>query len=131
MNDIQLSEHFKLSELACPCCGLYIRNTALINTLESIRTMLNKAVHINSGTRCAAHNKAIKSKLTVSPHMKGEAADICVDGMSNLELGAFIKNMYHSGLLPHLQYCYLIKGTTNTAVHIGVDVKPRKRVFGF
>lgn len=54
---------------------------------------------------------------------------------STAQLGAIIKALYRAGELPELQYCYLIKGKTNTGVHLDVDTtKKRKRggkIFAF
>ncbi len=56
-------------------------------------------------------------------------ADIQVPGMSNKDLGILVKQLYGMGKLPHLTYCYLING--GRSVHVGVDKKPRSKVFGF
>lgn len=45
------------------------------NLLDSIRDMWGKPLHVNSGYRCSALNKAVGGKPT-SQHLKGEAADI-------------------------------------------------------
>lgn len=45
------------------------------DTLEPIRKLWGKPIHINSGYRCEALNKAVKGSAT-SQHKNGEAADI-------------------------------------------------------
>lgn len=45
------------------------------NLLDPIREMWGKPLHVNSGYRCPALNKAVGGKPT-SQHLKGEAADI-------------------------------------------------------
>lgn len=45
------------------------------NLLDPIREMWGKPLHVNSGYRCLALNKAVGGKPT-SQHLKGEAADI-------------------------------------------------------
>ena len=139
-----LTEHFSRRELECSCkCGLLNVKGRLLVTLEAIREGVGKPVNIESGCRCTQKNKAVKGVQISKPvrgaeggpqdsaHTRGEAADIWVKGLSNRDLGNIIKWLYRSGKLPYLRYCYLIKGTSNTRVHVGVDEKSRKRVFGF
>lgn len=45
------------------------------NLLDPVREMWGKPLHVNSGYRCLALNKAVGGKPT-SQHLKGEAADI-------------------------------------------------------
>ena len=53
--------------------------------LEPIRKHWNRPVIVSSGFRALAVNKAIGSKDT-SQHAKGEAADIEIPGVDNLDL---------------------------------------------
>lgn len=126
-----LTEHFSRSELECRCgCGLFNAKGRLLSTLEAIRRAVGKSVHIESGCRCAEKNADVGGKPD-SGHLTGEAADIWVEGLSNRDLGVVIKDLHRRKLLPYLRYCYLIRGRTNTRVHVGVDEKPRRGVFGF
>lgn len=126
-----LSKNFSRKEFECPCCKKYVPNVKLIETLQTIRDAAGRAVSVISGTRCAAHNKAVGSALSMSPHMKGEAADITISGWKDYQTGALIKTLYNSGKLPHLEYCYLIGGKSHTSVHVGVDQVARKSHFGY
>lgn len=106
-----------------------------IRMVQKIRDYVNRPIHINSGYRSKADNERVyktmgKKPLTTSAHLTGEAADIYVDGMTEKQLGVVIKEMYAKGLLPELQYCYLI-ADGNRAVHVGIDKRSRKSVFGF
>jgi hypothetical protein len=97
----QLSPHFTLSEL-CTTTHSNIDNWAAdpviigrlralcVEVLETIRTYAKKTMVIHSGYRCPALNKAIGGSTT-SQHMKGEAADFHVPGISNLELAQWIE----------------------------------------
>lgn len=81
--------YFSISELtySSKARELHIDNTPfsltvidnLTNLVESlldpIREMWGKPLHVNSGYRCLALNKAVGGKPT-SQHLKGEAADI-------------------------------------------------------
>lgn len=112
----QLSTHFKSSEFACKCCGLSDVNPALITMLEDIRTMVNKAVHINSGRRCEAHNKECGGKPH-SQHLLGNAADIHVDGLTPKQLASVIEAQIHPAGM----------GVYQTFVHVDVRPGPRAR----
>ena len=59
--------------------------------LDPLREKYGKAIHVSSGYRCPAVNKAIGGSLT-SQHMNGEAADIYVDAgaKGNFEIGKLI-----------------------------------------
>jgi hypothetical protein len=47
--------------------------------LEPLRVAMNEPIKIGSGFRCQALNKAVGG-VTNSQHMKGQAADLCIDG---------------------------------------------------
>ena len=80
-----LSGHFKRREFSCPCCGEMELEPLLLVGLEWLRRLVGKAVTINSGYRCAAHNRAVGGE-TDSQHMSGRAADIVVSGMTPARL---------------------------------------------
>ena len=122
---------FAPDEFNCTCCGKNISTDKLLKTCDTIRSYLQRPVIIVSGTRCKEYNASLKGSVPNSGHITGEAADIRVEGMTNKQLGDFIKLLDKGKLLPYLTYCYLIKGKTNTSVHIGVDAKPRKNKFAF
>jgi hypothetical protein len=61
--------------------------------LEPLRVAMNEPIKIGSGFRCQALNKAVGGGSN-SQHMKGQAADLCIDG--DIEKGKrwfnYIKN---------------------------------------
>ena len=85
----QTMKYFSISELtySTKAKELHIDNTpfsyAIVdnltnlieNLLDPIRDAWGKPLHVNSGYRCPALNKAVGGKPT-SQHLKGEAADI-------------------------------------------------------
>lgn len=92
MQDIQLSPHFKLSELTASATAREngIDNTpppeaveklrALCShTLEPLREALGLPIIITSGYRCKALNERITHHSATSQHMSGNAADFYVD----------------------------------------------------
>lgn len=58
--------------------------------LQPLRERLNKPIKINSGYRCKKLN-ALVGGVATSQHLKGQAADIVVQGMSVKNLIDFIK----------------------------------------
>ena len=72
---------FKEKELSCRCCGqlppLIRGNIEALaeNVLDPLRERYGKPIIVNSGYRCAKHNKAVGGASN-SQHMVGEAADI-------------------------------------------------------
>lgn len=79
----QLSEHFKEWEFRCRCgCNMVMVNVRLVRMLDELRSVLgDKPIIITSGYRCPAHNQAVRGSPN-SQHMKGNAADIVVSGVS-------------------------------------------------
>ena len=49
------------------------------NVLEPLRVAMGEPVKISSGYRCEKLNKAVGGVYN-SQHLKGQAADICIDG---------------------------------------------------
>ena len=72
-----LSAHFSKKEFACKCgCGFDQVKPELITKLEKLRELCgNKPLTINSGCRCAKHNKA-QNGAKNSQHLYGTAADV-------------------------------------------------------
>lgn len=64
-------------------------NRLATKLLDPIRSKLGKPVRVTSGYRSPEHNAQVGGAKN-SNHLRGEAADIAVDGMSSGELAAFI-----------------------------------------
>ena len=86
---LRLGTFFTLAEFEVTSTGLpndvpanvVPRLLALVtNILDPLRRALGRPVHVTSGYRSFAVNKAIGGSAT-SAHMQGEAADIYVDGV--------------------------------------------------
>jgi hypothetical protein len=132
--DIQLTEHFKLSEFtrSAKAEALGIDNsvvegevlaniTEVAITLERVRKLFGwRAVDVSSGVRCPKLNTAIGSKDT-SPHIKGLAVDFNIRGLTAREVALKIAPLVEE--LDIDQLIYEIRGET-TWVHLGL------RVFG-
>jgi zinc D-Ala-D-Ala carboxypeptidase len=85
----QVSENFYLREFACPCCGWYKPLTVqLVLSLQELRELIDKPIHINSGARCESHNRAVGGSSR-SQHLLGTAVDVVVGGMSPEKLADY------------------------------------------
>ena len=95
-----LSADFRVSEFACHgcgCCDTVMVDEQLVTYLQQIRDHFGTAVTVNSGYRCAAHNKAVGG-VGSSLHTKGMAADIAVKGIRPLEVARFAETIGVKGI---------------------------------
>lgn len=101
---MNLTAHFTLSECIKSDTAerLGIDNTPDQNEIDNLKATLeaiaepvrkhfNRRVFIRSGFRCLALNRAIGSKDN-SQHVKGEAIDLEVDGISNNAVAEWIRD---------------------------------------
>jgi len=75
LNNIRLTEHFKLKEFECPCCKTVRLYPALLEKLEHLRNARGKPVVITSGYRCEKHNSEVGG-VPRSRHIEGKAVDV-------------------------------------------------------
>ncbi|EKR57196.1 MULTISPECIES: D-Ala-D-Ala carboxypeptidase family metallohydrolase [Leptospira] len=130
-----LSKNFTLSELTVTQTGIpnvpderqIVNLKRLCETiLEPLRQAIEKPIIVNSGFRSPAVNRKVKGSVT-SQHMNGEAADICVQGLTTKDIVAEILKL-------NLPFHQLInEGTASgvTWVHVSVapiGIKPKKEV---
>lgn len=75
-----LTKHFSAHEFKCPCgkCTGGTMNIAFLTKLDQLRELFGKPIRIESGFRCAAHNKAVGG-TSESMHLQGRAADLIVE----------------------------------------------------
>lgn len=83
----QLTPHFKASEFRCKCDSTHdaLISDELLEKLEQLRDALNcSKIIVNSGYRCASHDKAVGGTGS-GQHTKGTAADVvCYDSGGNV-----------------------------------------------
>lgn len=91
MIDTWVSNNFKRSELACPCCKQMKCHINLINALQSLRDSLAIPFIINSAYRCSSHNSTIPGAFPNSYHPKGLAFDVSTRGWSGYHKHKFIE----------------------------------------
>lgn len=89
--------------------------------LDPLRERYGKPIHVNSGYRCPALNKAVNGSKT-SHHMTGLAADITA--------GSVAKNKILFNLAQELDLPFdqLIDEKNFKWVHISYSDKPRKQI---
>lgn len=72
---MNLTSHFTVDEFKCPCCGTCNMDQNFMKLLEDFRVTWNRPLKINSGYRCAKHNKDVDG-VPGSQHLQGKAADV-------------------------------------------------------
>ena len=89
--------------------------------LDPLRVKYGKPIHVNSGYRCEALNKAVGGSKT-SSHRFGLAADIT--GGSKAEN----KKLFELAQALNLPFDQLIDESNFSWVHISYSKKPRKQI---
>lgn len=123
--NIQLSKNFNLGEFVRTYTGFenipdqehIAALQALVNTiLQPLRDAVGKPISITSGYRNPAVNAAVGGSKS-SQHMKGEAADFRITGMTNAEIIRIIQAL-------RLPYDQLIEYNKKGSTWIHVSHKP-------
>lgn len=99
--------------------GVYRNLQKLAETLEQVRSMFGKPVHINSGYRCPDLNRAVGG-VKNSAHLSGYAADIRISGISPQEV---TKRIAASGI--EFDQCI----DEGTWTHLSIDPRMRRQAF--
>ena len=85
LNNIHITENFNLKEFQCTCCKRVMLDPELVGRLQMMRDELGAAITVNSGYRCAAHNRDVGGAKD-SQHLYGKAADITAKDLPRLAL---------------------------------------------
>ena len=91
----KLSTNFKSTEFDCHgsgCCSETLIDEQLVEYLQDIRDHFGKPVTVSSAYRCATHNKNVGG-ATGSRHMKGQAADIYINGVKPAEIAKYAESI--------------------------------------
>lgn len=126
---MKIGAHFTLAELTDTETGLsntpgsehiaaLSRLVALV--LDPLRSDLGRPVRVTSGFRSPAVNKAVGGAAT-SQHLRGEAADIKVDGMTTADVARTI----HRLRLP-VDQCIVERGDSGW-VHVSTRLDGKNR----
>ena len=98
INDIHISEHFKLSEFQSGDTQEVKIDPELVEKLEKLRKRIRQPLIINSGYRTSEHNKAVGGAEN-SLHPTGKAGDIAkVKGLSIDEMAVLAQKAGFDGI---------------------------------
>ena len=100
LNDMRISEHFRLREFECPCCRCVQVAPGLVCRLEALRELWGKPIVITSGYRCPEHNVWVKGSPK-SLHMRGQAADVAVPFEEQEAVMAMARKADFSSVIPY------------------------------
>ena len=89
-----LAPCFQVKEFACRASDTILIDDELVVLLQCIREHFGAKVHITSGYRTAAHNRAVGGAV-YSQHQYGRAADIRVSGVPVEQLAAYAETLLH------------------------------------
>ena len=109
--------NFKVVEFACKDGSDFLKvDSGLVFMLQQIREHFNKPVVVNSAYRNSAYNKKVGGAPR-SQHIYGKAADICINGVSPIEIAQYVE-----------RECKLIKGIGlySWGVHVDTRTNPYK-----
>ena len=91
----KISKNFQHKEFDCHgqgCCSTTIIDEKLVEYVQQIRDHFGKPVTITSPYRCEVHNRRVGG-ATKSYHMRGQAADIVVQGVSSREVAKYAESI--------------------------------------
>ena len=86
------TDHFSEWEFACSCCGACEMDLDHVMALEALRVLAGCSIRVNSGYRCAIHNKRVGG-APYSQHLCGLASDIVITKKSVLEMLALAEQI--------------------------------------
>lgn len=90
--------NFLLKEFRCKDgSDTVILDSALVQILQKVREHFGKAVSITSAYRTPSHNKSVNG-ATSSYHVKGQAADFTVTGVSNRDVAKYLERIGAKGI---------------------------------
>ena len=98
MNKIQIATNFQLREFQCKD-GSYqvVLKRDLLEKLQQLRDLAGKPVIITSGYRNPAYNQKVGGSPT-SRHLRGEAADIQIPGLSPQQVTDLAEKVGFNGI---------------------------------
>lgn len=91
----KIAKNFQYKEFDCHgqgCCSTTIIDEKLVEYVQQIRDHFGKPVTITSSYRCEVHNRRVGG-ATKSYHMRGQAADIVVQGVSSREVAKYAESI--------------------------------------
>lgn len=99
INDIQISENFKLYEFECKDGSHLVKVCPiLLAKLQTLRKRLGKPIIIGSGYRTPEYNRKVGGEDKTSQHLFGKAADIKVSGFTPKQVAAEAEKVGFGGI---------------------------------
>ena len=124
----QLSKNFNSKEFDCHgrhCCSETPINDKLVEVLQNIRDHYNLSVNINCGYRCPYHNARVSGASATSRHMRGDAADIHIEGIHPYRIARYAETI--PGFVGRIG-CYTW-GQNNGFVHIDIRETSNRGIY--
>lgn len=107
MNNIQISNNFKLKEFQCKDGSQLVKiDSQLLQKLQKLRDSICKPIIINSGYRTESYNKKVGGAKK-SYHMQGKAVDIRVNGMKPKEIAKIAEKKGFTGIGIYKNFTHL------------------------
>lgn len=97
---VKLSDNFISTEFDCQgkgCCSATLIDNCLVEYLQQIREHFRKPITISSGYRCATHNANVGG-ASQSYHMRGQAADIVIAGITPAQVASYAESIGIKGI---------------------------------
>ncbi|MBE6753211.1 MAG: DUF882 domain-containing protein [Ruminococcaceae bacterium] len=125
--DTALTANFKQHEFdckghSCKCgCGCKTTplDTKLIRKLQVLRNWTGKPITVNSGRRCETHNRC-QGSAPGSYHVKGQAADIVIAGMTPAQVAKLAQEVGFVGVGRYRTFTHV---DTRTVKYMWIDGK--------
>lgn len=89
----KISPHFFESELCCPCCSALIVDQLFIDSVESMRIVMDLPFIISrgGGFRCERYNQSLPGAAEDSQHKYGRAIDVFSKSWSGRDKRRFVQ----------------------------------------
>ena len=88
--------NFTIEEMECPCCNVSMHNPDAMLRLQTLRTLLDRPLTINSAYRCTKHNIEVGGGVR-SMHLYGKAFDIDVHNWDDADRALLVAEAHTAG----------------------------------
>jgi hypothetical protein len=109
-NAFSITEHFRLHEFECRCCGRLVLANSLPRMLEELRLAWGGPLAVTSGYRCERRNRAVGG-VPDSLHLCGRAADIKASPQEQAALARLARA---------IGFQEIILGNNKNYIHLGI-----------
>ena len=113
--------NFTREEIACPCCDKMIHDKDAMLRLQTLRNLVDRALHINSAVRCAKHNGEVGGGKR-SQHLLGKAFDIDLTNWDDDDRELLVKEARTAGFTGYGYYNNFLHVDTGPARYWGTPI---------